>query len=95
MDECGDASLTVLTFSLQCWKQRNLMVHGANKQEQQRIALQTAREKIKRIYADPSELALSIHLRSLFGTTPQKVLTICRALAIYDCASGKGDGTYF
>lgn len=47
----------MLIFSLRCWKQRNLMVHSATRQDQKRIALQNAREKIKSIYANPPTLA--------------------------------------
>ena len=46
-----------LKFSLRCWKQRNLMVHGSTRQEQRQIALQNVREQIKSVYAQPPVLA--------------------------------------
>ena len=53
----------MLEFSLRCWKHRNVMIHGSTRQEQQRIALQRARERVKAIYADPPNLAS--HFRSI------------------------------
>lgn len=47
----------LLKFSLRCWKHHNLMIHGSTRHEQQRIALQNARERIKFIYTDPPKLA--------------------------------------
>ena len=46
-----------LKFSLRCWKQRNLSVHGATRQEQKLIALRRVREQIKAIYEHPPPLA--------------------------------------
>ena len=45
-----------LKFSLRCWKYRNTLVNGATKKEQNKIALQKARERISDIYANPPPL---------------------------------------
>ena len=54
----------LLKFSLRCWKERNLRIHGATRQEQSKIAMERVREQIKNIYADPPPLAT--HFRSIF-----------------------------
>lgn len=53
----------LLKFSIWCWKERNLKIHGATRQEQSAKALERVREQIRNIYADPPHLAS--HYRSI------------------------------
>ena len=41
----------MMKFSLRGWKQRNAIVHGSTRQEQKRLALEKAREKINSLDA--------------------------------------------
>ena len=54
----------LLKFSLHCWKTCNTMIHGSTRQEQRKIALHQAREKITAIYENP--LSLAPQFRSIY-----------------------------
>ena len=60
-DWMNSATHSLIKFSLQCWKARNSAIHGATKQEQHRIALQQAQDKIKAIYENPPKMASHFH----------------------------------
>jgi len=54
-----------LKFCMRCWKQRNITVHGATRQEQQQLALNRVRERITHIYESPP--SLDPRYRSIFA----------------------------
>ena len=64
-DWMNNVSYQFLKFGLRCWKQRNLAIYGATRNEQQKISLQRARERITEIYAHPPQLAPQF--RSIFA----------------------------
>jgi len=64
-DWMNSVSHQFLKFSLRCWKQRNIAIHGATRNEQRKISIQRARERITQIYEHPPQLAPQF--RSIFA----------------------------